>query len=156
MPEPTLPSTSEPEHQSAPTSKTNTYPNTNEIGSKTTNGASASDAPPLGSQYNTIQWISIALAVYSSAFFYGLDTTIVAVVQGPVVERFGGVDKLGWLGIGFPLGSIATIAIWSKAYGIFDTKWMYIASLVHFAAGSALCGGAMVCTVKTEYPGSCN
>ncbi|KAH7139306.1 major facilitator superfamily domain-containing protein [Dendryphion nanum] len=100
-----------------------------------------SPAPP-GSQYNTIQWVLIALAVYSSAFFYGLDTTIVAVVQGPVVERFGDVEKLGWLGIGFPLGSIATIAIWSRSYGIFDTKWMYIGSLVHFAAGSALCGGA--------------
>ncbi|KAF2111582.1 MFS multidrug transporter-like protein [Lophiotrema nucula] len=98
--------------------------------------------PELGSQYNTIQWLLIAFAVYSSAFLYGLDTTIVAVVQGPVVERFGDVEKLGWLGIGFPLGSVATIAAWSKAYGIFDTKWMYIGSLVGFASGSALCGGA--------------
>ncbi|ORY15325.1 major facilitator superfamily-domain-containing protein [Clohesyomyces aquaticus] len=95
-----------------------------------------------GSQYSTLEWILISFAVYSSALFYGLDTTIVAVVQGPVVERFEDVEKLGWLGIGFPLGSIATIAAWSKGYVIFDTKWMYIGSLVNFAAGSALCGGA--------------
>lgn len=68
--------------------------------------------PEPGSQYGTVQWLLIVLAVYSSALFYGLDTTIVAVVQGPVVERFGDVEKLGWLGIGFPLGSIATIAAW--------------------------------------------
>jgi len=29
-----------------------------------------------------------------------------------------------------------------KAYGIFDMKWLYIASLVLFEGGSALCGGA--------------
>ncbi|KAF2004248.1 MFS general substrate transporter [Amniculicola lignicola CBS 123094] len=98
------------------------------------------DAVSQDCPYSTLQWLFIVFAVYSSALFYGLDTTIVAVIQGPVVERFGDVDKLGWLGIGFPLGSIATIAAWSKAYGIFDTKWMYIGSLVHFAAGSALCG----------------
>ncbi|KAH8698237.1 major facilitator superfamily domain-containing protein [Phaeosphaeriaceae sp. PMI808] len=94
------------------------------------------------SQYTTAQWLLIVLAVYSSAFLYGLDTTIVSVIQGPVVERFHHVEKLGWLGIGFPLGSVATIAAWAKAYDIFDTKWLYIASLMHFAAGSALCGGA--------------
>ncbi|KAF2258267.1 MFS general substrate transporter [Lojkania enalia] len=101
-----------------------------------------SNLSSLGSQYTSFQWFLIALSVYSSAFFYGLDTTIVAVIQGPVVERFGDVEKLGWLGIGFPLGSIATIAAWSKTYGLFDTKWMYIGSLVNFAAGSTLCGAA--------------
>lgn len=29
-----------------------------------------------------------------------------------------------------------------KAYAIFDVKWLYIASLTMFAAGSALCGAA--------------
>lgn len=97
-----------------------------------------SSSPP----YTNVQWLFIVFAVYSSAFLYGLDTTIVSIVQGPVVERFGNVEKLGWLGIGFPLGSVATIASWAKAYGVFDTKWMYVGSLVHFAAGSSLCAAA--------------
>ncbi|KAF2026906.1 MFS general substrate transporter [Setomelanomma holmii] len=92
--------------------------------------------------YTTIQWLFIVFAVYSSAFLYGLNTTIVSVVQGPVVERFGHVEKLGWLGISFLLVSVATIAAWAKAYAISDTKWLYVASLVNFAAGSALYGGA--------------
>jgi MFS family permease len=93
-------------------------------------------------QYTNLQWVSICIAVYASAFLYGLDTTIVSVVQGTLVERFGSVEKLGWLGIGFPLGSVATLAAWAKSYGVFDTKWLYIGSLINFAAGSALCGGA--------------
>jgi MFS family permease len=94
------------------------------------------------SPYTNIQWVLICIAVFSSAFLYGLDTTITSVVQGTLIERFDSVEKLGWLGIGFPLGSVATLATWAKAYGVFDTKWLYIGSLVHFAAGSALCGGA--------------
>lgn len=46
------------------------------------------------------------------------------------------------LGIGFPLGSVATILSIGRAYGLFDNKWIYICSLVTFEAGSALCGGA--------------
>jgi MFS family permease len=92
--------------------------------------------------YTTLQWTLIALSVYTSALLYGLDTTIVAVLQGPITSSLHSVSKLGWLGIGFPLGSISTIAAWSKAYTVFDTKWMYISSLVHFTAGSALCGAA--------------
>jgi hypothetical protein len=88
------------------------------------------------------KWILVCIAIYSSAFLYGLDNTIVADIQSAAVEQFGEVEKLGWLGIGFPLGSIATILSIGKAFSIFDTKWIYIASLVMFAAGSALCGGS--------------
>jgi MFS family permease len=73
---------------------------------------------------------------------YGLDNTIVADIQAPIIETFGSVEKLAWLGIGFPLGSISVILAVGKAYGIYDIKWVYIISLLNFVAGSALCGGA--------------
>jgi hypothetical protein len=44
-----------------------------------------------------------------SAMLYGLDTTVVADVQGTVIQRFGEPEKLAWIGVGFPLGSIAII-----------------------------------------------
>src|SRR6187551_747284 len=84
----------------------------------------------------------LCLALYSSALLYGLDNTIVADIQPAVVETFNNVQKLGWIGIGFPLGSIATILPFGRAYGLFDIKWLYIGSLISFAAGTALCGGA--------------
>lgn len=41
----------------------------------------------------------------------------------------------------------ALLTLWlllfsGKAYGIFDMKWLYVASLILFEGGSALCGGA--------------
>lgn len=99
--------------------------------------------------YTKWQWILTCCALYIGAFLYGLDTTIVADVQINIVERFGSVQKLGWIGIGFPLGSVATIQTVSKAYGIFDNKWIYVVSLFMFEAGSALCGGAPASQVTT-------
>ncbi len=72
----------------------------------------------------------------------GLDTTIAADVQGSVYQSLGEIEKLPWIGIGFPMGSVAVILLIGKMYGIFEIKWLIIASIVIFEAGSALCGAA--------------
>ncbi|KAB5532698.1 major facilitator superfamily-domain-containing protein [Coniochaeta sp. 2T2.1] len=89
-----------------------------------------------------LRWIGVCVVLYIVAFLYGLDTTIAADVQGPVVERFGHVEQLAWIGAGFPLGSVAVILLWGKLYISFNMKWLFIASFALFEAGSALCGGA--------------
>ncbi len=80
--------------------------------------------------------------LYISIFIYGLDTTIAADVQGAVVENFGHVEQLAWIGAGFPLGSVSVILLNGVLYNNFNMKWMFAASLVVFEAGSALCGAA--------------
>lgn len=60
-------------------------------------------------KYTLWQWLLVCLAIYSSSFLYGLDNAIVADIQGHLIEDLGEVGKLGWLAIGFPLGSVATI-----------------------------------------------
>lgn len=55
------------------------------------------------------KWILICVGFYFSAFLYGLDNTIAADIQSAVVDTYGDISKLTWLGTGFPLGSIATI-----------------------------------------------
>jgi hypothetical protein len=92
--------------------------------------------------YTGWTWVLTCFALYSSAFLYGLDNTIVADIQSAAVETFGAVDKLAWLGSGFPLGSIAVILPVGKAFGKFDIKWIFNGSLIMFVAGSALCGAA--------------
>lgn len=52
------------------------------------------------------------LTVLSSTFLFALDNTIVADVQSPIVERFGEVGKLSWLGVAFVLSGSATIITW--------------------------------------------
>lgn len=91
---------------------------------------------------STFVWILTCSALYSATLLYGLDTTIVADVQVPIVQRFGEVDKLTWIGAAFPLGSVAVILPLGVMYESFDSKWLYIVSFALFETGSALCGGA--------------
>lgn len=89
------------------------------------------------------RWFLAILSLYSTALLYGLDMTIAAAVQGTVIEAFpGSIDKLAWIGIGFPLGSVAVILPTGYAYGRFNIKYFYLLYVVLFEAGSALCGAA--------------
>ena len=72
----------------------------------------------------------------------GLDTTIAADVQASVYQDLGEIQKLPWVGIGFPMGSVAIILLIGKLYGIFEIKWLIIASIITFEVGSAVCGAA--------------
>lgn len=89
-----------------------------------------------------LRWALVCISLYISIFIYGLDTTIAADVQGSVVEAFGHVEQLAWVGAGFPLGSVSVILLNGVMYTTFNMKWMYIASLGLFEVGSALCGAA--------------
>lgn len=88
------------------------------------------------------RWLIICISLYVTCFLYGLDTTIAADVQGPVTEAFGQVDQLAWIGAGFPLGSVCVILLLGTLYNSFNIKWVFIATVVLFEAGSALCGAA--------------
>ncbi|KAL4909245.1 hypothetical protein BDW74DRAFT_174443 [Aspergillus multicolor] len=88
------------------------------------------------------RWFLICAALYLSALMYGLDTTIAADMQGPVTETFSEVSQLAWIGAGFPLGSVAVIVPYGFLYTTFSMKYLYIAGIVFFQAGSVLCGAA--------------
>jgi MFS family permease len=88
------------------------------------------------------RWFLVCACVYVSDFVYGLDTTIAADIQGAVTQTFGTVDQLAWLGAGFALGSTAIILPGGALFNSFDQKWLYIAGVLLFEVGSALCGAA--------------
>ncbi|OIW23747.1 MFS general substrate transporter [Coniochaeta ligniaria NRRL 30616] len=98
--------------------------------------------PPTGRTVTGIRWLLVCISLYISIFIYGLDTTIAADVQGSVVDAFGHVEQLAWIGAGFSMGSVAVILFNGTMYATFNMKWMYIFSLVLFEIGSALCGAA--------------
>ncbi|KAF2644127.1 MFS general substrate transporter [Massarina eburnea CBS 473.64] len=89
-----------------------------------------------------IRWFLVCVSIFSANLLYGLDTTIVADIQAPISDTFQNVAQLGWLGVGFTLGSSAMILPLGKAFATFDNKWVFNACLVNFAAASALCGAA--------------
>ncbi|KAL5360439.1 major facilitator superfamily domain-containing protein [Aspergillus floccosus] len=89
-----------------------------------------------------LRWLVVCVSLYVTCFLYGLDTTIAADVQGPVIEAFGQVQQLAWIGAGFPLGSVCVILLLGTLFSTFNMKWVYITTVLLFEAGSALCGAA--------------
>jgi MFS family permease len=88
------------------------------------------------------RWILVCFSLYVTCFLYGLDTTIAADVQGSIVEAFGHIDQLAWIGAGFPLGSVAVVLPLTAAFVNFNLKWTYVATVLIFEVGSVLCGAA--------------
>ncbi|TFB01893.1 Efflux pump roqT [Trichoderma ghanense] len=104
--------------------------------------APPSDQDPASRNVRGLRWLLVCSALYIGTFIYGLDTTIAADVQGAVVEAFGHVEQLAWIGAGFPLGSVSVILLYGVLYASFNMKWVFAASMVLFEVGSALCGAA--------------
>ncbi|KAH8811249.1 major facilitator superfamily domain-containing protein [Xylogone sp. PMI_703] len=91
---------------------------------------------------STFKWLLTLAAIYTTGLLYGLDTTVAADVQGTILEKLGEPEKLAWIGVGFPLGSVAVILSLGKAYGVLNMKWLYLANVVLFEVGSAICGAS--------------
>lgn len=89
-----------------------------------------------------IRWLLVCTSLYISALVFGLDTTIAADVQSSIIEDFGHVDQLAWIGAGFSLGSAAIVLPVGIAFTKFNMKWVYVVSFGLFELGSAVCGAA--------------
>jgi MFS family permease len=91
---------------------------------------------------SNLRWFSVCVGLYLTAFLYGLDSTIAADVQGPILASLGDLTMLPWVGTGFLLGSVATISLFGSLYTKLEVKWLYLVSIVAFEVGSAICGAA--------------
>ncbi|KAK0900772.1 hypothetical protein LTR02_008978 [Friedmanniomyces endolithicus] len=92
--------------------------------------------------YPVWQWVLTVVGLYLGALLYGLDTTIAADVQVAVYERFDNIEDLAWVGLGFPMASVAFILLIGRLYSVFNIKWLLNTSIFIFEVGSALCGAA--------------
>ncbi|KAJ6142756.1 hypothetical protein N7471_002209 [Penicillium samsonianum] len=88
-----------------------------------------------------VKWFLAVLAIFSSVFLFGLDTTAVADISPAMISRFGQADLLPWLSSGYALGAM-NILPWGKSFGVFNLKWTYILTVALFEVGSAICGAA--------------
>ncbi|KAH6656000.1 major facilitator superfamily-domain-containing protein [Truncatella angustata] len=89
-----------------------------------------------------IVWGICVAAILSSVFLFALDNTIVALVQPKILESFGEIEKLPWVSVSFALGSVAMNLLWGKLFGQFNGKKLFIAAVLLFEIGSAICGAA--------------
>lgn len=91
---------------------------------------------------SNLRWLSVCVGLYLTSFLYGLDSTIAADVQGPILASLGELPMLPWVGTGFLLGSVATTSLFGSLYTKLEVKWLYISSITTFEIGSAICGAA--------------
>ncbi|KAI9651261.1 hypothetical protein NHQ30_001299 [Ciborinia camelliae] len=91
---------------------------------------------------STWKWILVFCGLSLGAFLAGLDATIVADMQGPILQSLGEIEKVAWIGVADPLGSGATILLIGSCYGLFQIKYVYMFSMLLFEVGSAVCGAS--------------
>ncbi|KAI8649905.1 MFS domain-containing protein [Fusarium sp. Ph1] len=87
------------------------------------------------------KWTLSYTAMLSTTFLFALDNTIVADIQPAILKDLDAIKLLPWVGIGFALGTMAVLP-WSKVYGIFSIREIYLFNILLFEIGSALCGAA--------------
>ncbi|KAK2612305.1 Efflux pump dep3 [Conoideocrella luteorostrata] len=87
------------------------------------------------------RWAIAYAAMLSTTLLFALDNTIVANIQPSIINDFGHLELLSWVGTGFALGTMF-ILLWGKVYGVFNIKWVYIFNIFLFEVGSAICGAA--------------
>ncbi|KAI9164036.1 Efflux pump DEP3 [Paramyrothecium foliicola] len=104
---------------------------------------SSSQSPPPDPKPEDIvrTWFFAYSSLIASVLLFALDNTIVADLQPSIIEAFGDIENLAWIGVGFALGSVAILPL-GKAYGVYDVKWMFLACVVIFEVGSVICGAA--------------
>ncbi|PKX97839.1 MFS general substrate transporter [Aspergillus novofumigatus IBT 16806] len=143
---PPVNSTDEPDKRDADEKLAVTGPSPTESVSIAYNG---SDTPEeedasggVGREMSNLRWFVVCVGLYLTAFLYGLDSTIAADVQGPILASLGELRLLPWVGTGFLLGSVATVSLFGSLYTKIEVKWLYLGSILTFEVGSAICGAA--------------
>lgn len=69
-----------------------------------------------------------------------LDNMIIAPALPTIVGDLGGLPHLAWVTTGYILASAVSTPIWGKLGDLFGRKGVFMASVVVFLIGSALCG----------------
>ncbi|GII96653.1 MDR family MFS transporter [Sinosporangium siamense] len=71
-----------------------------------------------------------------------LDNMIVGTAMPRIVGELGGLNHLSWVVTAYVLGTTISTPIWGKLGDLYGRKMVFLASIVIFMVGSALCGMA--------------
>ena len=71
-----------------------------------------------------------------------LEATVVGTAMPTVIATLGGLAHYGWVFSAYLLTSTASVPIWGRLSDLYGRRRLYLAGIVVFLAGSALCGAA--------------
>ncbi|KAJ4312032.1 hypothetical protein N0V84_010145 [Fusarium piperis] len=84
----------------------------------------------------------ILAALYATMFLVALDRTIIGTAVPRISTEFHALDNISWYASAYLITSSATQLLWGRIYTFYSTKLIFIAAVVIFEVGSALCGAA--------------
>lgn len=82
----------------------------------------------------------VMVAVMLSMLLAALDQTIVSTALPIIVREFDALEHLSWVITAYMLASTVVVPIYGKLSDIYGRKGFFLASIVIFLFGSALCG----------------
>ncbi|WP_219459934.1 MFS transporter [Nonomuraea rhizosphaerae] len=82
----------------------------------------------------------IIIALMLGMLLAALDQTIVSTALPTIVSDLGGLEQLSWVVTGYMLASTVSTPLWGKLGDQFGRKRLFVAAIVIFLIGSALCG----------------
>ncbi|POX42890.1 MFS transporter [Streptomyces sp. Ru73] len=83
---------------------------------------------------------AVVLTLMVAVFLSLLDSQIVATALPRVVSDLGGLDQFAWVTTGYLIGGSAAVPVYGKLGDLFGRKRVFMASIIVFLVGSALCG----------------
>lgn len=86
-------------------------------------------------------WL-VMISMYMSIFIVALDRLIIATAIPSITDEFHSTQDIGWYGSAYMLTAAIFMPLSGRVYKLYSTKWVFLASMVVFEVGSALCGGA--------------
>src|SRR5689334_14500715 len=102
--------------------------------------APTAGGPPEPAVPKNIRWV--LLGVLLAMLLSQLDGLIVGTAMPTIVKEIGGLDRISWVVTAYTLTTACSTPIWGKLGDLYDRKYMFLASIVVFLAGSALSGMA--------------
>ncbi|KAK3699473.1 MFS sugar transporter [Vermiconidia calcicola] len=88
------------------------------------------------------QFALITVALCLSVFLMALDNTIIATAIPKITDEFHAINDVGWYASSYLLCTCAFQLFFGKLYTFLSIKWVYLAAIIIFEVGSAICGAA--------------
>ncbi|PWY85816.1 MFS general substrate transporter [Aspergillus sclerotioniger CBS 115572] len=81
-------------------------------------------------------------SLYIAMFLVALDKLIVSTATPSITDEFHASNEVGWYGTAYMLTNCAFLLVSGKIYTFVSVKAVFLASVVLFEIGSAICGAA--------------
>lgn len=84
----------------------------------------------------------VMLSVFVSMFLVALDRLIISTAIPAITDEFHSLPDVGWYGSAYLLTTCAFQLLFGKVYTFFPVRATFLATILLFEAGSAICGAA--------------